>query len=306
MLTELIANSLGLSPAYISRLASTASHRYKYFTIAKSNGGFRNVYHPAKQLKAVQCWLLANILESLPVHDAAAAYRSGRNIADHAQRHLKGHYLLRMDFTKFFESISAVDITNFLNDSLTMLPAGWSSDDTLVFVRFVCMDGHLTIGAVTSPAMSNTICNLLDRMLTKECVGQGITYTRYADDMFFSTKERNVLVDVPQMVEATLKGLKYPASLQINASKTRHSSLKRRRRVTGIVLSSQGRLSIGRALKRRTRSQIHKLNSLGPTDRAKLAGWLAFIRDVEPSFFNRLVLKYGQTVALAARSPKTP
>jgi RNA-directed DNA polymerase len=142
--------------------------------------------------------------------------------------------------------------------------------------------------------------------LRKACVERAITYTRYADDMFFSTLAPNILGEIPDLVATTLKTLKYPGSLQVNASKTRHSSLKRRRRVTGLVVSTQGTISIGRRLKRRTRSLVHNFNSLDGLEKSRLSGWLAYIRDVEPAFFNRLVVKYGKRVALAARMTNKP
>ena len=102
MLQEMMARSLGLSPRYIARLANNASHRYFHFTIEKRSGGRRDIYHPAKPLKAVQRWLQEVIVALLPLHDAAAAYRDGLNIADHARRHLKCRYLLRVDLATFF------------------------------------------------------------------------------------------------------------------------------------------------------------------------------------------------------------
>jgi RNA-directed DNA polymerase len=137
--------------------------------------------------------------------------------------------------------------------------------------------------------------------LARTCGEAGITYTRYADDLFFSTSTPNILRDVQAVVEAALRSIPYPGSLRVNTQKTRHSSLKRHRRVTGLVLSSQGELSLGRDLKRRIRSQIHRLDSLGSAERARLAGLLAHVRDVEPAFFNRLVLKYGDKASSACR-----
>lgn len=300
MLREELARTLGLSPRYVTKLANTASHHYKYFAIRKASGGTRDIFHPAKPLKAVQRWLQTNVVARLPLHDAAAAYRKDHNIADHARRHLKSRYLVRVDLADFFESITATDIHPYLNDHLAHLPPGWDSVDDELFVSLVCRHERLTIGAITSPGLSNALCVPLDRLLTKHCVEQDITYTRYADDMFFSCAIPNVLGDIPALVETALRSIPYPAGLVVNHAKTRHSSLKRRRRVTGIVLSTQGRISLGRHFKRAIRSQIHKMDSLGPPQRKRLAGLLAYVKDIEPEFFNRLVLRYGEQVAQAA------
>lgn len=303
MLIELIAGSLLLPPRFIARFAGNASHRYKHFTIPKARGGERHIYHPAKPLKAVQRWLQAEIVTPLPVHVAATAYRKRRNIADHANMHINGRYLLRVDLADFFHSITADDIDRYIADNLGHFPPGWTRDDTELFIQLVCLEDRLTIGAVTSPGLSNALCYPLDEALAAHCAGE-ITYTRYADDLFFSTRVPNVLGDVPAVVEATLAAIPYPRSLRINAAKTRHSSMKRRRRVTGIVLSTQGRISLGRHFKRGIRSQIHRMDGLDPAGRARLAGLLAYVKDIEPAFFNRLVLKYGDRVSIAARPPK--
>jgi RNA-directed DNA polymerase len=256
--------------------------------------------HPAKDLKGLQRWLQSAIVSQFPVHSAAAAYRRRNYIADHAGRHLKSRYLLRVDLADFFESITAKDIAAYLADHISSLPAGWNASDTELFTQLVCRYERLTIGAITSPGLSNAILLPLDQALAKDCEDLEVTYTRYADDMFFSTMIADVLGDVPALVEKTLKSIPYPTSLTINKSKTRHSSLKRQRRVTGLILSTQGQVSLGRQFKRGVRTQVYEMDGLGAPERRRLAGLLAFVKDVEPDFFNSLVLKYGEKVSKAA------
>ena len=240
MLLHLIAQSLGLTPDYVHKLGQSASHRYKHYTIPKSRGGTRDIYHPAKPLKAVQRWLQSNIISQWEVHNAAAAYRRHKNIADHARLHLGSQYLLHLDLAGFFESITAADISAYILANIEWaVPNGWTDGDTKLFVRFVCLNGRLTIGAVTSPGISNALCKSLDEALTTRCLERDVTYTRYADDMYFSTSASNVLRDVPRFVEHTLRSIPYPTSLALNPTKTRHSSRKRHRRVTGLVLTTQ-------------------------------------------------------------------
>ena len=266
MLQHLIAQSLGLTPDYLHKLGQSASHRYKHYTIPKSRGGIRDIYHPAKPLKAVQRWLQSHIISQWEVHNAAAAYRPHKNIADHARLHLGSRYLLHLDLASFFESITADDISAYILTNIDWaVPNGWTDSDTKLFVRFVCMNGRLTIGAVTSPSISNALCKSLDHALTTRCLELDVTYTRYADDMFFSTCSSHVLRDVPRFVEHTLRSIPYPTSLALNPAKTRHSSLKRHRRVTGLVLTTQGTISLGRRFKRSIRTQIYRSHELTPT-----------------------------------------
>ena len=69
----------------------------------------------------------------------------------------------------------------------------------------------------------------------------GVKYTRYADDLFFSTREPNVLKQIEKEVNSIVSNLSVPAKLTVNSKKTRHSSKKGARHVTGIVLGSDGR-----------------------------------------------------------------
>src|SRR5207253_2145401 len=96
-----------------------------------------------------------------------------------------------------------------------------------------------------------------------------------------------------EIVERVVGELRWPTQLSINAEKTRHSSKRGRRQVTGLVLTSDGLLGIGRQRKRCIRSLIHSAPSLSPAEKRQLAGLLAFARSVEPDFINALVLKFG-------------
>src|SRR5262249_28097018 len=84
-----------------------------------------------------------------------------------------------------------------------------------------------------------------------------------------------------------------PSNLVVNESKTRHLSKRRRRTVTGVVLRSQGGISLGRTAKRRLRSLIHRWEEFDEDGRRSLAGHLAHARSIEPGFINRLILKFG-------------
>jgi len=299
MLLERMSSGLKLPVRFVEGTARRASYAYKVYEIRKRDGGSRQVAHPARPLKALQRWLLRNVIERWPVHDAAYGYVAGRNIHQHAARHAASGYLLRIDFASFFPSITARDIDTFLATQ----PPGttdWTDDDRRIFVQLVCKSGALTIGAPTSPALSNALCFQLDRLCTALAADKGLVYTRYADDLFFSTTTPDVLKSVPKALDDILSKLDTPSRLTINSKKERHSSRRGRRQVTGIVLSSDGRAVLGRGRKRYIRRQIHRIDSLQPAERASLRGLIAFATDVEPQFINALILKYGRKRVIAA------
>jgi len=127
-------------------------------------------------------------------------------------------------------------------------------------------------------------------------------YSRYADDLFFSTTEPNVLRDVPSAVSETLGRLSIPSNLRLNVYKTRHFSKKKHRRVTGIVLTSEGGISPGRSLKRIIRAKVHKWGTLSVDERRRVSGLLNYTAGIDPDFVNSLVLKYGSAAVHTVRT----
>jgi RNA-directed DNA polymerase len=302
MLLERIAQELGLPQPFLLSLAKTASFRYKTYYILKRHGGSREINHPAKPLKAVQRWILQNILSKLPVHEAAMAYRHGIGVKDNAKIHSDSRYLLRMDFEDFFPSITDKDIRQYIAKLPTFF-SGWNDTDIEIFCRFLCRRHVLTIGAPTSPSLSNAICWDLDEQLMTISAQSQCRYTRYADDLFFSTTLPNVLKGLESVVIDVCNLLTIPARLVINSEKTRHSSKRGRRRVTGIVLSSDGTTRAGRDLKRKIRALVFRYQQIDYKTKVRLAGHVSYVASVDPEFINSLIKKYGPTLIAQVRKP---
>jgi RNA-directed DNA polymerase len=295
-LLDHLSRNLLLDKAYIIDLATTASQRYKQFTIPKKTGGLRTILHPARELKTLQRVIHEDILVKLPIHSSAFAYREKLSIFDHAKVHTDASYLLRMDFKNFFETISSIDISRFIDSKAHYLSEKWDQEDTNLLVKLVCYKSSLTIGSVSSPILSNVICYELDEALQKACYVKGVQYTRYADDIYFSTNEPNILNSIQKSVYEIVNTLLIPNNLKINSAKTHHSSRKNRMSVTGLILTNGGNVSIGRDMKRKIRSLIFKWTSLNDKDKKYLAGYLSFCSSIEPEFINSLCKKYGANI----------
>jgi len=249
----------------------------------------------------LQRWLNRSVLSNLHVHAAAHAYRPGVGLAMHARKHQNGAYLLRLDLARFFPSIDRSDLERYIADNAHSF-AGWSDQDREFFMRAVLRFGRLTIGAPTSPALSNAICAELDVRLTAYCSPLAISYTRYADDLYFSCALAGALRSVEAAVLRLLRDLPYPRNLRINHNKTRHSSRANRRVVTGVLLTPEGELSVGRAKKRSLRTLIFLAKVLPEKERLAAAGLLGSVQAIEPSFVQRLRAKYSDKVDQFLRS----
>ena len=282
------------------RLIRSAPHRYKVFKIAKrKEGEFRTIAQPAKEVKALQYWVMRYVLSQFDVHPAATAYKKGVSIAHNARPHTRGRYLLKLDFSDFFPSIKARDFELFLKAQ----PRHFDSTEIKALCRILfwmpkgSRNLQLSIGAPTSPLLSNILLRKFDSQVAAASTKERVAYTRYADDLSFSARSSKALARIEALVVETCARQTSPVLL-INKAKTARVSRRESRRVTGLVLTNDGKVSIGRELKRRIRAQMHYFATgrLDSEQCFELRGMLAHINSVEPRFITRLRRKYGANV----------
>jgi len=134
-----------------------------------------------------------------------------------------------------------------------------------------------------------------DSLVFRYCSEKNISYTRYADDLAFSMHDMKLRGEVLKKVQTVLASLEFPI-LKLNDRKTIFGSKAHRRLVTGLILTNEGTVSLGRDRKRRIRAQIHHLlqGKLSDEEKNHLRGMIAFARDVEPEFIERMENKYGK------------
>lgn len=292
-----ITKSLPLNDHEASILLLTAPSRYKVHEIEKRNGrGKRTIAQPTAEIKALQRVMLSEYVSKLPVSDAATAYRKGVGILHHASLHTKNSYLLKLDFKDFFSSIKDTDFLKHLRKYSDLSPEDAKLLTSLFFWRPKGQRGLiLSIGAPSSPAISNTVLYELDTAIAKYCSAHGVTYSRYADDLAFSTSEPKVLSAVYRAVSDLCSNLRYP-KLELNEDKTVFTSRKYRRQLTGLVLSNDGKASLGRDRKRliRATADRYKKDQLDTDELNRLRGWIAFAISVDPEFVESLERMLGE------------
>lgn len=306
MILDDIAKSSGMERAYLAKIARSANFRYKTYTIPKRTGGTRTIDHPSKELKFLQTWLVGNLFHHLPVHDSVYSYREGVGVRQHANKHRRQNYLLRVDFANFFPSISAEDIKRLLRKNQTNLPIYLSDKDYEVITSIACKDGHLTIGAPSSPILSNAVMYEFDVRWSSYCHSLGVVYSRYADDLYLSTNRPNVLTSILAGLHKSLSKQRWP-QLRINEKKTTFTSRKRRRIVTGLVLSSENKISLGRGKKRMIKSLVYRFvqQKLDSKGLSYLCGYISYAHAIEPLFVRSLERKYGTEVMNQIRRAPT-
>ena len=280
-------------------LIYSSPHRYKVYQIPKRTPGqFRTIAQPAQEVKMLQYWVMKHVLSRFHVHRAATAYRRNRSILHNARPHARGRFLLKMDFKDFFPSLKARDFRVFLKRCQPKFDA--EEIGALCSILFWSPKGSspselcLSIGAPTSPLLSNILMVDFDRHISNFCKDRKISYTRYADDLSFSSKRSKVLAEAEMAVVDFCARSKNPA-LVVNEAKTVRLTKRDSRRVTGLVLTNDNKVSLGRETKRQIRAQVHHFVSgrLRDEEILKLRGMLAYVNSVESAFMHRLRKKYG-------------
>lgn len=310
-LLDLLNLETGASTETLSRIISTAPLRYKVYEIPKRNGGTRTIAHPARELKVIQRVVLRNILDKVSVSEIAMAYVEGRGIALNAKSHLGQRWILKLDFKSFFHSIQPHDWDRVVRRTLGL--RSYSNDtDAFHKILFWGKGGKaphcLSIGAPTSPAVSNLVCLQLDMWMIEHAKKFELNITRYADDITISGDSVASILKFEQLLERILvanRGLK----LRLNPEKRGLYGPGQRRMVTGVVLTPDGNISIGRERKREISALIHrfKLGSINRDLTLRAKGLFAFANSIEPNFVVSMVAKYGdETIAALMRADPEP
>ncbi len=274
---EEVARAAGVSIPelrFLSYARTTArlSH-YRRFQIPKKAGGTRKISAPMPRLKRLQRWLLEAVLSKVAVHEAAHGFREGRSIVSNARPHVGSRVVVNLDLENFFPTIALPRIRGMFRSlgygdfAATVLALIASEPDTYS----VELDGRvfevaqgprrLPQGAPTSPAVTNVLCRRLDRRLHLASKKLGFTYSRYADDLTFSSKEVEAEKRTGQLLKQVTFIVKEEGFVP-HPKKTRVLRRGRQQEVTGLVVNDK--LSVERTTLRKFRALLHTIGKNGP------------------------------------------
>jgi RNA-directed DNA polymerase len=279
------------------RGAEGSSH-YARFEIPKRAGGYRLISAPKPILRAAQQWVRVNVLAPLPVGPSAAAFRPGKSIVDNARRHSGKACVIRLDLTTFFESVTFPRVRGFF-ESLGYNP-GVATVLALICTDAprarVTLDGetHYVIigerslpqGGCTSPDLCNLVTARLDARLEGLAKKFGYEYSRYADDLVFSTDTEETAAHA---VISAVTRICRDEGFEVNPEKTRTMRSPNRQLVTSLIVNDDVRLT--RSDLRRIRAFLHRCETrgidnvsleIGKDARAVARGYFAYIFMVRP------------------------
>ena len=186
-------------------------------------------------------------------HPAAHGYIGGRSIKGNAQVHCGHKHLLATDIAEFFPSIDRDRLQAFFLD------CGFSDEMADLLARFVTIDGRLPLGLPTSPVLSNAIFLPVDLELQALALSLGATYSRYSDDMSFSS-------DGPLPEVEDIGAILARHGFALAAAKTRRSVRGQAHYVTGLSISDPAAPHAPRHMKRRLRQELYYAQKHGLND----------------------------------------
>ena len=232
---------------------------YIEFEIPKKSGGVRKISAPSKKssLKMIQKKLsdkLYNMYYRTDVRRKVShGYEKGKSIITNAQCHRNKRYVLNVDIKDFFDSFHFGRVRGFFSKNKIF---NFTEKEATIIAQLVCYKGALPQGAPTSPIVTNLLFNIVDMRIVKLARKYKLTYTRYADDMSFSTNSKEFPDKINNFIEE-LKRILNRSGFSFNEKKTRMDCYSLRQCVTGVTVNKK--LNPSKEFIKNTRAMAHNL-----------------------------------------------
>ena len=257
-----LANLTGVPYPFLYRTIGRTyqTEAYTVFRLQKANAGhspdrFRYICAPSPELLRVQRWINKYILSNFTPHHASYAYDERNGVLEAASVHCQATWLIKLDLTNFFESILEPQVFKLfrsigyqplvafeLSRLCTRIRVSgnpdtkfWRGEFSATLPYKDSRIGHLPQGAATSPKIANLVMRSLDEKLYDFASGNELIYTRYADDLIFSSRQpfdRALASTHIQAVNQVLRGGGY----WLNRAKTKVVPPGTRKVVLGLLV----------------------------------------------------------------------
>ncbi len=242
--------------------------RYTQFELPKRSGGMRAIHAPLGLVRELQTKMLPDLKALYRPYPQAHGFIDGRGVASNAAEHVGKRWVLNIDLEDFFPTVNFGRVRGLFMKP----PFDMGASAATVCARIVTHRNGLPQGAPTSPILSNFIAATLDRQLQRLARQNRLTYTRYADDITFSTNlptfppaivTRRALQGGLLQVEAgdALTEAVSRSGFAINRAKVRLQGRYVRQSVTGLTVNE--RVNVARARIRKLRAILHAWRKFG-------------------------------------------
>ncbi len=244
---------------------------YQHFSIAKGPNKVRIISAPDRRLKFLQRKLADKLTELYRPRNPVHGFVAERSVKTNALAHLHRRFVVNIDLKGFFPTISQHRVDGMLSS------LGIDARVVKIIAQICCNNGHLPQGAPSSPVLSNMICFRLDKNLMGVAKEARCIYTRYADDITFSSHQPSIALFEttlppagrfsPDLFTPKLRDVFQQNGFTINPDKAHYADRHSRRIVTGLKVNEL--LNVDRRYVRNIRAALHSIETLGVKDAEK-------------------------------------
>jgi len=229
---------------------SKLSH-YTVSIIKKPSGGIRLLEKPKWQMKQVQRYILHGILDRIPAHSSSHGFQKKRSILTYVNPHVGKKVVIKMDLKNYFLSVEKARVRALFHlagypPTVSSLLAGLCSNrlesPSLPYGltdRWRYEFPHLPQGAPSSPALADRLLFRVDLRLDGLAQKMGLNYTRYADDLAFSTNDESMRGKRTEPLIKLVQNIIEEEGFHVNPTKTRVMHQSQRQRLAGLVINQR-------------------------------------------------------------------
>ena len=239
---------------------------YTSFNIPKKDGTNREICAPNKELKDIQKRLAKFLAKQKIQMDSKLSnkeklvshgFETDKNIITNAKIHRNKRYVLNIDLKNFFDSFHIGRIIGYFEKNNNF---NFPREVAVVIAQLSCYKSKLPQGAPSSPIITNLICQVLDRQLLLLAKKYRVNYTRYADDLTFSTNNKKFVLLYEECVNEIAKIIEKNGFV-INQKKTRLIYKDSKQKVTGLIVNKK--INIDNDYFKDTKAMAHSLYKNG-------------------------------------------
>lgn len=256
---------------------------YNSFDIPKRSGGVRTIHAPTHDLKMIQRCLADALVacqqelqgEYAHRRNISHAFEKGKTIITNAKAHRNKRFVVTIDLENYFETFHIGRVIGYFEkNKFFTLP----HEVAVTIAQIACYKGRLPQGAPCSPVISNLIFQTVDMRVLRLAKKYKLHYTRYADDLTFSTNNLDFLDQYDSFLSclnAEIEG----SGFSVNQRKTRLLLRESQQKVTGLIVNKK--INVDSKYSRATRAMAHSLYTTG---RYTIHGQEATIKQLEGRF----------------------
>ncbi|BDS08714.1 hypothetical protein NT6N_37540 [Oceaniferula spumae] len=288
--------------AYGAVAADSKLSHYTVGVVRKQSGGCRILEKPKWQMKQAQRHILHGILDRIPPHPSSHGFQKHRSILTYVRPHVGKRTVIKFDLKNYFLSIEKSRVRALFHmagypPTVSTALAGLCTHrleiadvPRSVSDRWKFTVPHLPQGAPSSPALADRLLFRLDLRLHGLAEKMGLNYTRYADDLAFSTDEKEFRGKRIEAFVRLVGSIIGEEGFSLNTKKTRVMFHSQRQRLAGLVINQ--RANVERSVYDQLRAIIHRCIQHGPEHENReghpafldhLQGRVEFVRSTNPT-----------------------